>query len=139
MNPETCENSFDAESLEAAHSPSHKTQRDPSASRTIHVLLCSYACFGAFSRSSSSALKKTTYQLFSTSPRSWEHGKAHFPAMQASPKFSRIIHSSTKNRADIPAAGLSWSSHHSEEHLKSNNFLYCSMGTQGALNHYEAI
>lgn len=118
LNPEAHENSFDAESLEAAHSPSRKTRRDPSASCTIHVLLCSYTCLGAFSRPSSSALKKPTYQLFSTSPRSWEHGKAHFPAMQASPKFNRIIHSSTKNWAATPAAALSCSSHRSEEHLR---------------------
>lgn len=44
LNPETHENSSDAESLEAAHSPSQKTRGDPPASSTIHVQLRLFGC-----------------------------------------------------------------------------------------------
>lgn len=44
LNPETHGNSSDAETLQAAQSPSQRTRRDPSASSTIPLQLHSFGC-----------------------------------------------------------------------------------------------
>lgn len=108
LNPGTHENSSDAESLEAAHSPSQKTRRDLSASSTS---TCSYACLGALHETSEWSELEGTFKghLIQASCHEQGHLQLH--------QIFQIFFKCTE-RNHLPALfHLTWSWQHSDTHF----------------------